>query len=114
MSRMLVLVPRGRYVAEAVCDHWYTYYPQTNERMSATDVAMMTDVVPSMSDTLIQRGPFDAEDFRRRAEEWAGDHPGVPLMRTFPLAQVRISASKKHPHEDVIAHGRTGCANTND
>ncbi|KAI1330886.1 thioesterase-like superfamily-domain-containing protein [Xylariaceae sp. FL0255] len=55
------------------------------ERIDATYVAMLTDMIPSMSDTLLRNGAlYDAHSVHRRSQEWANAHPGTParIMNT--------------------------------
>jgi hypothetical protein len=74
--RQLSLSPRGGFPTAGVCDAWYTF---PGERMDATYLTMMTDCIPSLSDTLLRNnGPFDAHRFSRSIEAWAENNPGVP------------------------------------
>lgn len=54
----------------------------------------MTDLVPSMSDTLLRNGGlFDAHMFREGAEKWASENPGTTCPFTNTVAQVRLPLS---------------------
>ncbi|OTB04864.1 hypothetical protein M426DRAFT_73216 [Hypoxylon sp. CI-4A] len=54
----------------------------------ATYLAMMTDVIPSMSDTLLRNeGLYDAHAFLRKMERWAEKKPGVPAEITNSVAE---------------------------
>ncbi|KAI0199437.1 thioesterase family protein [Astrocystis sublimbata] len=60
-SNLIVLNPRGGFPVDGVCDGWYGYREDAGDQMDAPYLTMMSDLIPSMSDTLLQ------------------DHPGVPL-----------------------------------
>lgn len=78
-SRMLFVNPRSPLPPDGVWDAWYTF--RGDERMDSTYLAFMTDVMPSMSDTLLRNGgPYDGHVFQGKAEQWAGHYPGVPLI----------------------------------
>ncbi|KAH8885979.1 thioesterase family protein [Thozetella sp. PMI_491] len=75
--RMLVLNPRAGFPAQGICDAWNGF--MEDERMDATYLAMMTDVIPSMSDTLLRNGGlYDAHVFLEKLRLWAEEHPGIP------------------------------------
>ncbi|KAI1659964.1 thioesterase family protein [Daldinia decipiens] len=81
--RQLVLNPRDGFPIN-IYDAWNTFLGQ--ERMDATYLALMSDCIPSMSDTLLQNcGPYDAQSNFRKLEQWAISNPGVPaeLTNTF-------------------------------
>ncbi|KAI1108348.1 thioesterase-like superfamily-domain-containing protein [Nemania sp. NC0429] len=74
-------------------DHWIAArvsgeiipFSRFGDRIDATYVAMMTDMIPSLSDTLLRnRGLYDAHDVQRKSREWAERNPGVPaeIMNT--------------------------------
>lgn len=87
-GRLLVLDPRRGFPDNGVCDAWNGFLG--DERMDATYLAVMGEVMPSMSDTLLRSGgPYDAHVFHERAEEWAQKNPGVPLvMNNNSVAEV--------------------------
>ncbi|KAI2613922.1 thioesterase family protein [Hypoxylon fragiforme] len=79
--RMLVLDPRDGFPVDGICDAWATFLG--DERMDATYLALMTDYIPSMSDTLLRNGGFyDARANFAKVDEWAMEHPGVPAELT--------------------------------
>lgn len=86
--RLLVLNPRGGFPDDGVCDAWNGF--RGGERIDATYLALMADIMPSMSDTLLRNGgPYDGHEFQRRAEQWAEEKPGVPLfIKTNSVAEV--------------------------
>ncbi|KAI1482907.1 thioesterase family protein [Daldinia eschscholtzii] len=82
--RQLVLNPRDGFPADGICDAWNTFL--SDERMDATYLALMSDCIPSLSDTLLQnRGAYDARANFAKMERWAVANPGVPaeLTNTF-------------------------------
>ena len=81
--RQLILNDRGGHTTAGICDAWNTF---PGERMDATYLTMMTDCIPSMSDTLLHNnGPFDAHMFYEALEAWAEKNPGVPAPLTNSL-----------------------------
>lgn len=90
-GRLLVLDPRGGFADDGVCDAWNGFLG--DERINATYLAVMTEIMPSMSDTLLRNGgPYDARVFQERAEEWARTNPGVPLvLNANSVAEVRLA-----------------------
>ncbi|KAG8165857.1 hypothetical protein KVR01_004409 [Diaporthe batatas] len=86
-SRILDLYPRGSFVAPGICDTWHGFLG--DERITDTYLAFMTDMVPSMSDTLMQNGGlYDAHVFRDEAEKWASEHPGETCLFSNTAAQL--------------------------
>ncbi|KAK3991476.1 thioesterase family protein, partial [Cladorrhinum sp. PSN332] len=73
--RLVYLNPRGGFTVPGICDGWYGFTGADRlggERMDATYLALMADVIPSMSDTLTRNGGiYDAHAAFRRMEEWA-------------------------------------------
>lgn len=93
-SRILGLYPRGSFVAPGICDTWHTFLG--DERITDTYLAFMTDLVPSMSDTLLRNGGlYDAHVFREEAEKWATENPGATCLFSNTAAQVRPSISRR-------------------
>jgi hypothetical protein len=81
--RQLILNARGGHTTAGICDAWNTF---PGERMDATYLTMMTDCIPSMSDTLLDnKGPFDAHMFYKALEACAEKNPGVPAPLTNSL-----------------------------
>lgn len=89
-GRLLVLDPRGGFPDNGVCDAWNGFLG--DERINATYLAVMTEIMPSMSDTLLRNGgPYDARVFQERAEQWAQKNPGVPLvLNANSIAEVSL------------------------
>lgn len=78
--RQLSLNPRGGFATSGILDAWNTF---PEEPMDATYLTMMTDCIPSMSDTLLRNGgPYDAHTFYAQMEAWAEKNPGVPAPLT--------------------------------
>ncbi|KAK7746424.1 hypothetical protein SLS53_002383 [Cytospora paraplurivora] len=83
--RILVLDPRGGFPVDGICDAWNGFI---GERIDATYLALMTDIVPSMSDTLMRNGGlYDAHAFCQKSERWAREAPGVPAVLTNSIAE---------------------------
>lgn len=89
-GRLLVLDPRGGFPDNGICDAWNGF--MGDERIDATYLAVMTEIMPSMSDTLLRnRGPYDARVFQEKAEQWAQENPGIPLvMNANSIAEVSL------------------------
>ncbi|KAI3336787.1 thioesterase-like superfamily-domain-containing protein [Xylariaceae sp. AK1471] len=87
--RIMCLYPRDGFHQDGVCDGWNGV---GNERIDATYLAMMTDMIPSMSDTLLRNGGlYDAHDVFRKSKEWAEKNPGVPAVMTNTAAEAMKS-----------------------
>lgn len=85
-GRILVLDPRGGFPVDGVCDAWNGF--MGDECMDATYLALMTDIVPSMSDTLMRNGGlYDAHAFYQKSERRAAEAPGVPAVFTNSVAE---------------------------
>ncbi|KAI0435608.1 thioesterase family protein [Xylaria telfairii] len=82
-KQLIILNPRGGFPVDGTCDGWYGLRKDeghADDKMDATYLAMMTDVIPSMSDTLLHNeGLYDAHAFYQKMEAWAKDHPGSPV-----------------------------------
>ena len=84
LGRLLALNPREGFPFDGICDAWYSF--QDNEHMDAVYLTMMTDCIPSMSDTLLRNGGlYDAHRFLHEVEARAKDRPGVPVEVTNSL-----------------------------
>ncbi|KAK8070550.1 hypothetical protein PG997_010753 [Apiospora hydei] len=69
------------------------------ERIDSTTLAFMTDLIPSMSDTLLKNGGlYDAHAFQEKARKWAEENPGVPAPLTNSLAE----AMKATTHNQTV------------
>lgn len=84
-GRILVLDPREGFPVDGICDAWNGF--EGDERIDSTTLAFMTDLIPSMSDTLLRNGElYDAHAFQDKARRWAEENPGVPAPLTNTLA----------------------------
>ncbi|XXH02863.1 hypothetical protein Hte_009251 [Hypoxylon texense] len=73
-----------------------------DDRMDATYLVLMTDCIPSMSDTLLRNGGlYDARGNLARIEQWAREHPGVP-------AGADQLAQGSHADVHLQHHGHAG------
>lgn len=62
--------------------------------MDATYLAMMADMIPSMSDTLLRNGGlYDAHGFWKKMKLWAETNPGVPAVMTNTFEEAMQSAT---------------------
>lgn len=90
--RVLGLYPRTGFTTDGICDIWNSFLG--DERMDATYLALMADVIPSMSDTLLRnRGLYDAHAFWQKMRSWAETNPGVPAKMTNTLKEGMNSAT---------------------
>ncbi|PGH29674.1 hypothetical protein GX50_07559 [[Emmonsia] crescens] len=84
--RKLGLHPRVGFPVDGVCDAWNGFL--ADERMDATYLALMADIIPSLSDTLLRNGGlFDARTFQAQMEQWAKENPGVPCVMSNSIAE---------------------------
>ena len=85
-GRMLILDPREGFPTDGICDAWNGF--EGTERIDSTTLAFMTDLVPSMSDTLLHNGGiYDAHAFQKKARVWADKNPGVPAPLKNSIAK---------------------------
>lgn len=85
-SRKLGLHPRIGFPVDGVCDAWNSFLG--DERMDATYLALMADIIPSISDTLLRNGGlYDANTFQKQMEQWAKKNPGVPCVMTNSITE---------------------------
>lgn len=90
-GRLLILNGRGGFPDNGVCDAWNGF--RGDERIDATYLAVMTEIMPSMTYTLTRNGgPYDARVPQERAEKWAQENPGVPLIMN-PNSVAEVSSS---------------------
>jgi len=83
--RMMQLSPRGGSPIAGLCDMWNSF---GSERIDSTHLTVLTDLIPSISDTLLQTGGvFDAHAIGKAAETWANTNPGVPCRLSNSLMQ---------------------------
>jgi multimeric flavodoxin WrbA len=86
VSRLRFLNPRGGFRTPGVCDAWNRFID--DERMDATYLTMISDIIPSMSDTLLHNGSiFDAHSYYAEIEEWAKNNPGTPAVIENTMAK---------------------------
>lgn len=86
-GQLFTLNPRCGFSADGICDGWYGCIDEA-ESMDATFLAMMTDVIPSMSDTLLRNnGLYDAHAYHGKLERWAQGNPGIPAEITNSVAE---------------------------
>ncbi|KAI1125534.1 thioesterase family protein [Nemania abortiva] len=77
---LIILNPRGGHPVDGICNGWYGLKDGDGDQMDATYLSLMTDIIPSMSDTLLRNdGLYDAHALFRKMELWEEDHPGVPV-----------------------------------
>ncbi|KAK8023698.1 hypothetical protein PG993_011764 [Apiospora rasikravindrae] len=91
-GRILVLNPREGLPVDGICDAWNGF--EGEERIDSTTLAFMTDLIPSMSDTLLRNGGiYDAHAFQAKARQWADENPGVPAPLKNSLADAMKAAT---------------------
>ncbi|KAI1763225.1 thioesterase family protein [Hypoxylon sp. FL1150] len=75
------------------------------ESMDATYLAMITDVIPLMSDTFLRNnGLYDAHAYRGKLERWAKENPGIPAEITNSVAEtMRATLYNNTIHTKVTA-----------
>lgn len=84
--RFLYLYPREGFPIKSITDAWSSF--QDDERVDAACLTMMTDVVGSTSDTLLQNGGlYDTNRWFALIESWAREHPGIPCELTNSLQE---------------------------
>ncbi|RYO83186.1 hypothetical protein DL762_006231 [Monosporascus cannonballus] len=77
----LILNSRDGFPLDGICDAWNTF--TDGERMDATCLTFVTDLILSISDTLLRNGGiFDARASIVKMEKWAEMNPGVPAELT--------------------------------
>ncbi|KAK7917531.1 hypothetical protein PG985_011139 [Apiospora marii] len=92
-GRILVLDPREGNPVDGICDAW-NGFANPAERIDSTTLAFLTDLIPSMSDTLLRNGGlYDAHAFQEKARQWADEHPGMPAPLTNSLAEAARAAT---------------------
>jgi hypothetical protein len=75
--RLVTLYPRDGFPLAGLCDSWNGLIG--SERMDAPFVTLMTDYIPSMSDTLLHNGGlYDAHRIWQMMDRGAQTNPGVP------------------------------------
>ncbi|KAI1408934.1 hypothetical protein F5Y13DRAFT_171128 [Hypoxylon sp. FL1857] len=85
--RLSILNPRGGFPVTGICDRWYGC-KENDEHTDATSPTMMTDIIPSLSHTLLHHGGlYDAHAFFRKLGKWAGGQPGLPAKISNLVAE---------------------------
>lgn len=79
-ERMFSLSPRDGFRVDGVLDAWCGYRSDTG-KMRGTEVALMTDTLPSLSDTLLRNGGlYDSHANHIKTLKGAEEHPGQPTV----------------------------------
>jgi hypothetical protein len=79
LKRMTFLYPANGQPTPGIIDYWCTF--DAPERMSLAHLAMLSDVAPSASDTLLRTdGVFDAHKIYLVKKEAAKETPGKPAI----------------------------------
>jgi acyl-CoA thioesterase FadM len=79
LKRMTFLYPSNGQPTPGIIDYWCTF--DVPERMSLAHLAMLSDVAPSASDTLLRTdGVFDAHKIYLLKKEAAEKTPGKPAV----------------------------------
>ncbi|KAH8692257.1 thioesterase family protein [Talaromyces proteolyticus] len=88
MRRMTQLNPRGGFPIAGLCDMWSSF---GSERIDSTHLTLLTDLIASMSDTILRTGGMlDAHAIGNATEAWAGENPGIPLRLSNSLEQAQM------------------------
>lgn len=86
-ERMFSLSPREGFPVEGVLDAWCGYRSDS-EKMHATHVALMTDTLPSLSDTLLRNGGlYDSHSNYAKTVKGAEENPGQPTVIRNSMAE---------------------------
>lgn len=84
-GRMLSLNPREGHTVDGVLDAWNAY--RSGERLHGLHVALMTDLLPSLSDTLLRNnGLYDSHANFKTAKNAATESPGEMAVITNTMA----------------------------
>lgn len=95
-GRMLSLYARGGHKVDGICDAWNSFQGGA-ELMDATYLTMLTDLIPSMSDTLMRNNAlYDAHAHFEKIEAWGEQHPGEAAVLTNTLAEAMQSTVMNH------------------
>ncbi|KJZ72153.1 hypothetical protein HIM_08418 [Hirsutella minnesotensis 3608] len=90
-SRLIGMSPRRGYTVAGICDAWNGFVGA--ERMDGTYLAMMADMIPSMSDTLQRSGLYDAHAFLDKKKRWDQQHPGSHTILSNTVAEAMQSST---------------------
>lgn len=89
-QRIYTLYPRGGNPVDGVCDAWNGFQHGQDERIDGLHVALLSDLIPSMSDTLLRNnGIYDAGAHYEAMKAWADQNPGKPAIMSNSLAEAR-------------------------
>jgi hypothetical protein len=83
--RILTAGSRGGLTVDGMWETWNTF--TDTESMNATDLVLLTDYLPSLSDTLLHNGGlYDANRFFAQVAEAQAKNPGPPTELTNTMA----------------------------
>jgi acyl-CoA thioesterase FadM len=86
LKRMTFLYPIDGHPTPGIIDYWCTF--DSPEKMGLAHLAMLSDVAPSASDTLLHTGGiFDAHRIHRLKKAAASKSPGKPAIITNSLKE---------------------------
>ncbi|KAI0177542.1 thioesterase family protein [Pestalotiopsis sp. NC0098] len=97
--RILCLNPRDGFPRDGVCDAWNSFLG--GERIGATHLALMADIIPSLPDTLLRNGGlYDARanfsEMQRLEGEQTEQDRGAPVVLTNNLRQAAEAGVFNH------------------
>ncbi|KAF7538702.1 hypothetical protein G7054_g2740 [Neopestalotiopsis clavispora] len=93
--RILCLNPREGFPTDGVCDAWNSFLG--GERMDATYLTLMADLIPSLPDTLLRNGGlYDARAIFAQSAAAEAKNPGAPVLLTNSLAQAARASVFNH------------------
>ena len=87
-KRLIVLHPREGHIVDGVLDLWNGFRtPEGDEEpMDATQLALLTDTIPWLSDTLLRNGGlYDAHTSWAQMTKWSEEQPGKTVQLTNSL-----------------------------
>ena len=99
-ARLMVMYPRCGFPVDGITDTWHSFVPfGDGERIDGTYLALMSDVIPSMSDTLLRNGGmFDAYTIHKRMLEFSENNPG----KTMPVDMDIKTAMRAKTHNATV------------
>lgn len=91
VTRFVSVVPRTGYRVDGICDYWLGY---VDGKVHTTDIALFTDIIPSMTDTLLRNnGPYDAHRNNRDAMAFEKRNPGKMAVLPNKLEEAMKSTT---------------------
>jgi acyl-CoA thioesterase FadM len=88
LKRMTFLYPVDGHPTPGIIDYWCTF--DKPEQMGLAHLALLSDIAPSLSDTLLRtNGIFDAHRIHRLKKAAALQCPGKPAMITNSLKEAK-------------------------